>query len=88
MNGINDAFSKENLEENSDGDLTVNISNVAGASSLFKIVPEVEIGMLVILVIIPIREHSNKSQDATDPAEAGNAKDVAQKRKGICCSVR
>jgi len=54
MNGINDAFSKEKLEETGDGDLTVNISNVAGASSLFKIVPEVEIGMLVILVVIPI----------------------------------
>ena len=88
MKGINDAFSKEKLEETGEGDPTVNISNVAGASSLFKIVPEVEIGMLVILVIIPIREHSNKCQDATDPAEAGNAKDVSQKRKGICFSLR
>ncbi len=89
MNGINDTLSKENTEEAGNGDLTVDISNVAGASSLFKIVPEVEIGMLVIPVFIPIQEHSNNlCQDATDPPEADNAKDVSQKRKGICCSVR
>lgn len=41
-----DSIWKKKSEESGD-DITVDISNVAGATSLFKIVPEIEIGMLV-----------------------------------------